>query len=87
MSLSREQEWHFVPAQTIRVRNPNDYWDSELNQFLIHQVGSHVSGGDFYGSVKENTLIEHKIMLPPKAAGTVKWIASDGDYKIGVSAR
>lgn len=24
-------------------------------------------------------------MLPPKAAGTVKWIAGDGDYKIGVS--
>jgi hypothetical protein len=24
-------------------------------------------------------------MLPPKAAGTVKWIASEGDYKIGVS--
>lgn len=62
-SLSTEQEWHFVPLQTIRV-------------------GSHISGGDVYGSVKENTLIEHKIMLPPKAAGTVKWIAADGDYKI-----
>lgn len=35
--------------------------------------------------MKENTLIEHKIMMPPKAAGTVKWIAGDGDYKLGVS--
>lgn len=83
MSLSREQEWHFVPLQSIRVRKSNQTV-LELN-CLSFQVGSHVSGGDFYGSVKENTLIEHKIMLPPKAAGTVKWIAGDGDYKIGVS--
>lgn len=84
MSLSREQEWHFVPSQSVRVR-----FIVKLLNLLQHcfvKVGSHVSGGDFYGSVKENTLIEHKIMLPPKAAGTVKWIASDGDYKIGVSS-
>ena len=48
-------------------------------------MGSHISGGDIYGSVNENTLITHKIMLPPKAAGTIISIAETGDYKIDVS--
>ena len=48
------------------------------------QVGSHISGGDIYGSVQENTLIQHRIMLPPKAAGTVTRIAEAGDYKLDV---
>lgn len=56
-----------------------------IGRLYYIKVGSHISGGDVYGSVKENTLIEHKIMLPPKAAGTVKWIAADGDYKIEVN--
>ncbi|XP_003388117.1 PREDICTED: V-type proton ATPase catalytic subunit A [Amphimedon queenslandica] len=46
------------------------------------KVGSHVSGGDRYGVVKENTLIDHHIMLPPKAAGTIKYIAPAGNYTI-----
>ena len=47
-------------------------------------MGSHISGGDIYASVKENTLIEHRIMLPPRAAGTVTRIAEEGEYKIDV---
>ncbi len=46
------------------------------------RVGSHVTGGDVYGTVQENTLIKHKIMLPPKARGTVKWIAPPGNYTV-----
>merc|ERR1712212_1371330 len=38
------------------------------------RIGSHVSGGDIYGLVKENNIINHKIMLPPKARGTVTYI-------------
>lgn len=48
------------------------------------QEGSHISGGDVYGTVQENTLIEHRIMLPPKAAGTVVKIAEEGNYRIDV---
>lgn len=48
------------------------------------QVGSHVSGGDIYGTVDENTLINHKIMMPPTAVGTVTYLAPEGDYKIDV---
>jgi len=46
------------------------------------KVGSHVTGGDIYGIVFENTLIKHKVMLPPKAKGTVSWIAEVGSYKV-----
>lgn len=46
------------------------------------RIGSHISGGDIYGAVRENTLIEHKIMLPPKAAGTITYIAPTGNYRI-----
>jgi V-type H+-transporting ATPase subunit A len=46
------------------------------------RIGSHVSGGDIYGLVQENNLIRHKIMLPPKARGTVTYIAPPGNYTV-----
>lgn len=46
------------------------------------RIGSHVSGGDIYGHVQENNLVNHKIMLPPKARGTVTWIAPPGNYTV-----
>ncbi len=49
------------------------------------RIGSHVSGGDIYGNVRENNLItKHKIMLPPKGMGTVTYIAPPGNYTIQV---
>jgi V-type H+-transporting ATPase subunit A len=49
------------------------------------KLGSHVTGGDVYGFVHENTLIKHKLMLPPKAKGTVTYIAEPGSYDFNVS--
>lgn len=46
------------------------------------RVGSHITGGDVYGFVRENNLIEHKIMLPPKAKGTVTFLAEPGEYDL-----
>ena len=46
------------------------------------QVGDKISGGDIYGTVHENSLIEHRMMLPPTARGTVSYIAPAGDYSI-----
>jgi len=47
------------------------------------RIGSHVSGGDIYGHVRENNLItKHKIMLPPKGMGTVTYIAPPGNYTV-----
>ncbi|TPP60671.1 V-type proton ATPase catalytic subunit A [Fasciola gigantica] len=44
--------------------------------------GMHITGGDIYGVVNENDLVKHRIMLPPKAQGTIQWIAPAGTYTI-----
>jgi hypothetical protein len=46
------------------------------------QVGDRITGGDIYGLVQENTMIEHRIMLPPGARGNITYIAPAGDYSI-----
>lgn len=46
------------------------------------QVGDNITAGDIYGMVTENTLMDHKIMLPPNARGKVSFIAPTGNYTI-----
>jgi len=46
------------------------------------KVGDEITGGDIFGQVQENVLINHKIMLPPNAMGRVTFIAPAGDYTI-----
>ncbi len=46
------------------------------------RVGSHVSGGDIYGTVFENVLLLHRIMVHPRAMGQITHIAAEGDYTI-----
>jgi V-type H+-transporting ATPase subunit A len=47
-----------------------------------YQVGSHISGGDIFGTVPESNLVVNRVMLPPKAAGTVTYIAPPGQYNL-----
>ncbi|KAF8350915.1 ATP synthase alpha/beta family, nucleotide-binding domain-containing protein [Amanita rubescens] len=48
-----------------------------------YKVGDHISGGDIFGSVYENSLVDnHKIMLPPRALGTITHIADKGNYAV-----
>lgn len=48
-----------------------------------YSIGDHISGGDIFGSVFENSLIDdHKILLPPRARGTITWLAPEGDYTV-----
>ena len=35
----------------------------------------------------ENSLITHKVMMPPRAAGTIAYIAEKGNYHIDVRGR
>jgi V-type H+-transporting ATPase subunit A len=52
---------------------------------LDFKVGDHISGGDIYGSVFENSLLSsHKIMLGPRAMGTITHIAEKGSYNVDV---
>ncbi|XP_066062807.1 V-type proton ATPase catalytic subunit A-like [Chamaea fasciata] len=46
------------------------------------RVGSHVTGGDIYGSVAENSLLQHRLMVPPRSRGTVTYIAPPGHYGV-----
>jgi|UniRef100_A0A7S4C8N4 V-type H+-transporting ATPase subunit A len=46
------------------------------------RVGDMVSGGDIFGNVFENNLINHKMMVPPFVMGTVKFIAPEGKYTV-----
>ncbi|KAH9504243.1 V-type proton ATPase catalytic subunit A [Bulinus truncatus] len=64
----------------IPALDRNKRWDFDpINNI---RVGSHVSGGDIFGLVHENILVKHRIMLPPKAMGTVTWIAPPGSYSV-----
>ncbi|NEU32963.1 V-type ATP synthase subunit A, partial [bacterium LRH843] len=46
------------------------------------KVGSHITGGDEYAIVHENTLVKHKLILPPRSKGTVKYLAPPGNYTV-----
>jgi len=54
-------------------------WDFEPTSF---KEGDHITGGDVFGTVFENSLVTHNIMLPPKAKGTIRYIAPRGSYTL-----
>ncbi|GJE97067.1 V-type ATPase [Phanerochaete sordida] len=55
-------------------------WDFDPLNFA---VGDHVSGGDIFGKVYENSLVhDHKVMLSPRALGTITRIAEKGSYAV-----
>ncbi|KAF2203789.1 V-type ATPase [Delitschia confertaspora ATCC 74209] len=55
-------------------------WDFTPGNF---KVGDHITGGDVFGSVFENSLLnDHKILLPPRARGTITRIAEKGSYTV-----
>merc|ERR1719231_2051195 len=44
------------------------------------KVGDQITGGDIFGEVQENVLVNHKIMMDPNGKGRVTFIAPEGDY-------
>lgn len=56
---------------------------SKMWEFIPRlKVGDRVSGGDIYGTVQENTLIEHRLMVAPGARGVITFIAPPGNYTV-----
>ncbi|KAM9515094.1 V-type proton ATPase catalytic subunit A-like [Guaruba guarouba] len=55
-------------------------WDFTPSRDI--RVGSHLTGGDIYGTVAENSLIQHRILVPPRSRGTVTYIAPPGRYSV-----
>jgi V/A-type H+-transporting ATPase subunit A len=48
----------------------------------VAQVGEEVTGGDILGTVPETKVITHKVLVPPRDAGKLEWIAPAGQYKV-----
>ncbi|KGG52666.1 hypothetical protein DI09_147p20 [Mitosporidium daphniae] len=46
------------------------------------QVGDRITGGDVFGTVIENTLVIHQIMLSPRDYGTITFLAPSGTYTL-----
>nr|OQO28708.1 V-type proton ATPase catalytic subunit A [Rachicladosporium sp. CCFEE 5018] len=45
--------------------------------------GDHITGGDCFGTVYENSLLDvHRILLPPRAKGTIKKMPKEGEYTV-----
>merc|ERR1740138_861660 len=44
------------------------------------KVGDQITGGDIFGEVVENVLVNHKIMMDPHGKGRITFIAPAGDY-------
>lgn len=86
------------PLQDIHTMTQSIYIPKGINTNALNRalkwdfvpqnvrVGSNITGGDIFGFVHENTLIKHKILLPPKARGTVRYIAEAGSYDLAVSS-
>ena len=49
---------------TINALNRDVKWDFRPAPGV--QVGSRLTGGDIYATVRENSLIEHRLMVEPK---------------------
>ena len=63
--------------------NREKSWEFQPDKKL--RVGAHLSGGDLWGSVPENSLMQHKLLVPPKAHGTVTYLAPAGNYTLTVT--
>ena len=64
-----------VPSLSREIK-----WDFKPGNL---KVGDHITGGDIFGSVYENSLLnDHKVLLPPRARGTITHIAEKGSYTV-----
>jgi V/A-type H+-transporting ATPase subunit A len=45
-------------------------------------VGDEVKGGHILGIAMETDTFEHRVMLHPDDAGTITWVAADGEYTV-----
>ncbi|HYB22617.1 MAG TPA: hypothetical protein VED41_02390, partial [Solirubrobacteraceae bacterium] len=46
-------------------------------------AGATLDAGAVVGSVRETAAIEHRVLVPPDASGTLEWIAPAGEYRVG----
>lgn len=70
----------FIPRGVdVPALDRKKHW--EFNPGKV-KTGDRLTGGDIYATVQENSLIEHRMMLPPGARGNVTYIAPAGEYSL-----
>ena len=47
------------------------------------RVGEQLAAGSTLGTVPESAAIDHHVLVPPDAGGTVEWIAPPGELRLG----
>ncbi|KAJ5461995.1 V-type proton ATPase catalytic subunit A [Penicillium daleae] len=80
-AISDKSKSIYIP-RGIRVNalDREKKWDFTPVNF---KVGDHITGGDIWGTVFENSLVnDHKILLPPRARGTITRISPAGSYTV-----
>jgi V-type H+-transporting ATPase subunit A len=78
--IARNSGSCFIPRGVdVPALDRSKLWEFDPTEF---KVGDRITGGDIYGIVQENTLMEHRVMLPPAARGNVTYIAPAGQYTI-----
>ncbi|GAB7360735.1 hypothetical protein MBLNU230_g0610t1 [Neophaeotheca triangularis] len=61
--------------------NREKKWDFTPSEDF--KVGDHITGGDCFGHVFENSLLNiHRILLPPRARGTITRMPKKGSYTV-----
>lgn len=70
----------FIPRGVdVPALNRSTMWEFEPRNF---KIGDRITGGDIYGVVHENSLMEHRVMLPPNARGNITHLAPAGQYSL-----
>ena len=79
--ISDEANSIYIPRGiNVPALNREKKWDFKPGN---KKVGDHITGGDVFGSVWENSLLsDHKILLPPRARGKITRIAPAGSYTV-----
>lgn len=71
----------YIPrGVNVSALNHNMQWFFSPTKTL--RVGDNITTGDVFGTVPENTLVEHRIMLPPDERGEIVYLAEAGNYTL-----
>lgn len=79
-AIAEETKSVFVPrGVNVPSLDHNKKWLFEPYAF---EDGHLLAAGTIFAHVRENQLMDHKIMVPPNVSGKLKWLAPKGEYTV-----
>jgi V-type H+-transporting ATPase subunit A len=79
--IARQSGDVFIPrGVAVPALDPSKTWEFVHTKNVA--VGERGAAGDIYATVQENSMMEHRVMLPPGARGVVTYLAPEGGYTI-----